>query len=140
MIIEDIFPSILAMAGVAAAEQIGGIIDGVSFVPLLEGDAPAEPERSLVWHFPHCYDQPPYSALRQGGWKLIYWHTDQRYALYNIREDIGESNDRQKAEPEITQRMARTLGALLRERGACMPIVKATENRWRIQVDGNSTR
>lgn len=38
IIIEDFFPTILEVAGVRDARQIGGVIDGRSLVPLLRGD------------------------------------------------------------------------------------------------------
>ena len=39
VMIEDIFPTFLEMAGVTDYKQIGGPIDGVSFVPLLRQQA-----------------------------------------------------------------------------------------------------
>lgn len=66
VIIEDFFPTILEMAGMKSCEQIGGHVDGTSFVPLLRGGTGMPKDRPLVWHFPHCYDQPPYSVIREG--------------------------------------------------------------------------
>jgi len=126
VIIEDFFPSILEMAGVKPCEQIGGHVDGTSFVPLLRGGATMPSDRPLVWHFPHCYDQPPYSVIREGDWKLIYFHLDQRYELYNVREDIGERNEMQGKYPDIMKRLANELHRLLTERGAQMPLLKRT--------------
>ena len=37
MIIEDIFPTFLEMAGAKKFKQADGAMDGVSFVPLLKG-------------------------------------------------------------------------------------------------------
>ena len=59
LIIEDIFPSFLEMAGIKEYEQIGGIIDGKSFVPLLKGENPKTEQRPIFWHYPNTYDQPP---------------------------------------------------------------------------------
>ncbi len=126
LIIEDFFPSILEMARVRHYEQIGGAIDGVSFVPLLRGTADTPKDRCFVWHFPHCYDQPPYSAIRQGDWKLIYFHLDQRYELYNIRDDIEEKRELHGEHPDIAKRLTKKLRKILRERGAQMPISKET--------------
>lgn len=126
VIIEDFFPSILEMAGVQTYEQIGGKIDGLSYVPLLRGDTGMSKDRPLVWHFPHCYDQPPYSVIRQGDWKLIYFHLDQKYELYNIREDIEEKNDLHENHPDIVQRLANNLRRILIERKAQMPVLKKT--------------
>lgn len=126
LIIEDFFPSILEMAGARTCEQIGGIVDGVSFVPLLRGDKARSKGRPLVWHYPHCYDQPPYSVIRQGDCKLIYWHADRRYELYNILKDIGENSDLSKSKPRLVRRLANRLRSILIERGAQMPVSKET--------------
>ncbi|MBE9545594.1 MAG: sulfatase, partial [Proteobacteria bacterium] len=83
VIIEDIFPTILEMAGLEKYPQIGGKIDGVSFAGLLQQKRSQNPDRPLYWHFPHHYGEQPYSTIRQGDWKLIYFHADQKYELYN---------------------------------------------------------
>ncbi len=122
IIIEDIFPTILDIAGVKDYESL----DGQSFVPLLRGESVDVSERALVWHFPHTYDQPAYSAIRRGDWKLIYWHVDQRFELFDLATDIGESNDLAETRSEVVQDLAQTLGATLKARDAQMPVLKST--------------
>jgi arylsulfatase A-like enzyme len=126
VIIEDYFPTLLEMAGVRTPEQIGGHVDGISFAPLLRGGTKTPGDRALVWHFPHCYDQPPYSVIREGDWKLIYFHLDQRYELYNLREDIGEKTDLCGRHPDTAMRLANHLHSILAERDAQMPVLKTT--------------
>jgi arylsulfatase A-like enzyme len=127
VIIEDIFPTFLEMAGVSDYHQIGGVIDGVSFVPLLKQKAGhPKANRAIFWHFPHTYDQPPYSSVRKGDWKLIYHHADGRLELFNLREDISEQNELSSAEPEKLRQMAKVLADFLREAKGRMPIDKAT--------------
>lgn len=127
VIIEDIFPSFLEMAGVKDFRQIGGTIDGVSFVPLLKQKAghPGE-DRAIFWHFPHTYDQPPYSSVRRGDWKLIYHHADDRLELFNLKEDISEQSDLSAERPKTLREMARLLSDFLRETRARLPIDKTT--------------
>jgi arylsulfatase A-like enzyme len=127
VIIEDIFPSFLEMAGVEDYRQIGGTIDGVSFVPLLKRKA-GHPggDRPIFWHFPHTYDQPPYSSVRKGNWKLIYHHADARLELFNLKEDISEQNDLSADKPETLREMAGLLSDFLRETRARLPIDKTT--------------
>jgi arylsulfatase A-like enzyme len=126
VIIEDIFPTFLEIAGVRRYRQIGGKIDGVSFVPLLRGKRPVDRDRPLFWHFPHCYDQPPYSAIRRGDFKLIYFHSDQHLELYNLRDNISESENLAESRGDLVESLARKLGRLLRDCNADMPIVKGT--------------
>jgi len=127
LIIEDFFPSILEIAGVKRYKQIGGKIDGKSFVPLLLGKKVNTKERSFIWHFPHYYNNEPYSVIREGDWKLIYWYLDGKTELYNIHDDISESKDLLSTYPEIAERLAKKLGNYLKSVGAKTPIDKATK-------------
>ncbi len=126
LIIEDIFPTFLEMAGVTQFEQIGGTIDGISFVPLLNQQPPADPQRPIFWHFPNTYDQPPYSSVRKGDWKLIYQHVDRGLELYNLRTDISERQNLAASEPAKLREMAHTLTDFLRSAKAPMPTDKTT--------------
>jgi len=126
VIIEDIFPTILEMAGVQDYGQVGGTIDGVSFVSLLRQTDGYPKDRPLFWHFPHCYDQPPYSAVRQGRWKLIYFYHDQHYELYDLGEDIGESHDLFEQRRDVAERLAATLHDFLVGAKAHIPSLRRT--------------
>ena len=135
VIIEDFFPSVLQMAGIDPPQQIGGVIDGRSFVPQLRGSEGLSQGRSLVWHYPnHWGPTGPginfCSALRKDDWKLVYYHDalrkDGPFELFNLSEDIGESNNLAAAYPERVAELAGDLAEKLIEYDAQMPIVKAT--------------
>ncbi len=122
LIIEDFFPSILEMAGIKSNVNI----DGKSFTPLLKGENIDNSEREFFWHFPHNYDFEPYSVIRKGDWKLIYWYKDGKKELYNIPEDISEKNDMSSARPQIVNDLSNRLGKYLKSVGAKAPTEKAT--------------
>ena len=126
IIIEDIFPTFLEMADVKNYDQIGGTIDGISFVPLLKQNREYPKDRPLFWHFPHNYDVEPYSAMRKGNWKLIYFHTDNHFELYNLKDDIGETSNLIENHRDIAKSLANELRLFLIETNADMPIVKDT--------------
>jgi arylsulfatase A-like enzyme len=87
----DWYPTLLDLAGVSVpAEQV---VDGVSLVPVLKGGTIKE--RPLFWHYPHYGNQggEPSSIILEGDWKLIYYHEDNHYELYNITNDIGEQEN-----------------------------------------------
>jgi arylsulfatase A-like enzyme len=129
LVIEDFFPTILELAGADWRGKTLQTVDGVSFVPLLRGEEKSPGDRTFVWHFPHNYSgQGPFSAIRQGPWKLIYHHADRRLELFNIDDDIGESRDLAKANPAKTKALAKLLGDRLRDSKALMPIDKATSH------------
>ena len=122
VIVDDIFPTFLEMAGLEIPHN-----DGVSWVPILQGNTPppATP-RELLWHYPNFYDQPPYSSLRYGEWKLIYWHVDQSLELFNLADDIGETTNLADEHPEILRDMVQRLTRQLQDKGAQFATIKAT--------------
>jgi arylsulfatase A-like enzyme len=126
VVIEDFFPTILEMAGVKNARTIQ-TVDGVSFVPLLKGAGHTSADRAFIWHFPNNYSgQGPFSALRQGPWKLIYHHASRKLELFNLDDDIGEKADLAPANPAKVAELSRLLTARLRALDAQMPLDKMT--------------
>ncbi len=126
LIIEDLFPTILNMAGISRFSQIGGTIDGKSLTPLMRGKQYKGSERAFFWHFPHNYGFEPYSVIRKGDWKLVYWYKSSKLELYNIPNDISEASDLAAANPDIVKRLARELGDYLRSVQAGRPSLVAT--------------
>ena len=126
LIIEDFFPSILEMAGVKKYHQIGGKIDGKSFVSLLKGKKGISKHRQFVWHFPHNYGFEPYSVILQEDWKLIYWYKESKLELYNIQEDISEAKNLAFLNPLKTKNLAIKLGNYLRKADAGRPSFKVS--------------
>jgi arylsulfatase A-like enzyme len=115
----DFYPTMLELAGLPL--QPKQHVDGVSLVPLLEGGEIAE--RALFWHYPHYGNQggEPSSIIRSGDWKLIYYHEDGRYELYDLSADIGEQNDLAPQQPETVAGLRKRLVAWLTETGAQFP-------------------
>ena len=68
----------------------------------------------------------PYSAVRQGRWKLIYFHADRRFELYDLSRDVGEEHDLAREQPEEVRRLARVLGLWMRDARAQMSIDTTT--------------
>jgi arylsulfatase A-like enzyme len=127
-IIEDLFPTFLEMGGLESYDQIGSIIDGKSIVPLIKGKKNKLKNREIFWHFPHIMHKPyvPYSSIRKGDWKLIYFHTNRELELYNLKNDIGEEKNLVKENSEKTKELSTILSDFLRETKAVMSIDKRT--------------
>ena len=85
----DLFPTVAAAAGI----EIDHLIDGVDITPALKGGSLQR--EALFWHYPHYSNQGghPGGAVREGDYKLFERFEDGRVHLYNLRDDIGESND-----------------------------------------------
>ena len=132
VIIEDFFSTILEIAGIQDAEQIGGVIDGISFVHALRGRTePIPSERALHWHFPNHWGPKgpgigPSSAIRRGDWKLIHYYDGRPAELFNIPADLGESTNLAIQNPQIAQSLADDLRKFLNDAKAQYPLEKRT--------------
>ncbi|MEQ6118204.1 sulfatase [Reichenbachiella sp. MALMAid0571] len=133
VIIEDIFPSFLEMAGLK--EEAGKSIDGISFLPLLAKKGQYPIDRPLYWHFPNTYDQPPYSSVRKGDWKLIYHHTDRKIEVFNLKEDLGEQTDLSETNAAKTKELANLLTEHLIATKAQMPTDKISGKLVEYPID-----
>lgn len=131
VMIEDFFPTILEMAGVESATSSEAPVDGISFVPLIDGSADPSADRALIWNFPNIWGlRGPgidlSCAIRRGPWKLIYNYASGEKELYNIEKDLGEITNLVNAYPDITERLSGELGDTLRKLDAQRPYVKST--------------
>lgn len=116
----DFYPTILDFASLPA--QPHQHKDGVSVMPVLKHGI--LPERPLYWHYPHYGNQggEPSSIIRKGDWKLIYYHEDLRYELYNLKMDISESEPLMTQYPEKVKELRTLLDAWLVEVNAKIPV------------------
>ena len=111
----DWFATIAAAAG---ADAKG---DGVDVRPLLRGDA--IPARPLYWHYPHYHPggATPYSAVRDGDWRLVHFYEDARVELYHLRDDPAEKTDLAATQPDRVQSLRAQLDAWRASVGAQAP-------------------
>ncbi|MCG7859810.1 sulfatase, partial [Flavihumibacter sediminis] len=70
-----------------------------------------------------------YSAIRKGDWKLVYSMRQQKLELYNLKEDIGEQQDKALQHPEKVKELSKLLSDQLRIWKAPMLTYKANGNR-----------
>lgn len=115
----DFYPTILEIAGLPLRPSQHS--DGVSLVPALKGEGLAE--RSLFWHYPHYGNQggEPSAITMNDRWKLIHYFEDSRNELYDLTQDIGETNDLAEQHPEVVNSMLKSLLEWQSEVGAKMP-------------------
>ena len=125
----DLFPTLLAAAGLEVPHD-GVARDGLDLAPILDGGS-LESERVLVWHQPHFWGARgpgiwPYSAVRVGDWKLIYWHAQHYFELYDLAHDVGESLNFATSDGARVRELARILAEQLRSMGAQMSLDATT--------------
>ena len=103
----------------AATKSRDSPLDGVSLVPLLKQTGDIR-RKALYWHYPHYSPQHsrPSGAIRHGEYKLISFYEDGRRELYNLKSDIGETNNLVDVEPERVRELERELADWIRSVGA----------------------
>lgn len=125
VIIEDFFPTVLEMAGIRKYKTVQ-TVDGISFVPLLHDSGKADKNRKLYWNFPNLWGNtgPGIGAtatIRDGDWKLVYYYETGEKELFNIKEDIGEKQNRTAEQPRLVRKLSGELGCYLRAVDAQRP-------------------
>jgi arylsulfatase A-like enzyme len=116
----DLYPTCLAAAGLPLRPHQH--LDGLNLQPLFAGSASLD-RKSLFWHFPHYNEHPssvPSSVIRRGPWKLIETFDPEGLELYNLAEDLGETNNLAAANPELVKDLWRELDAWRQDVGAEM--------------------
>lgn len=141
LIIEDFFPTILDMAQVRERKTVQ-TVDGVSFMPMLEGKSTRYDKRNLYWNYPNLWgnEGPGIGStctVRKGDWKLIYYYETGKKELFNITNDIGETANRAEQNPRLVKKLSRELGKFLRGADAQRPSFKTTGKPcpWPDEVD-----
>lgn len=122
----DLFPTLTELAGVKAEKSITKAFDGVSLKPILVNNKKKLNRKSLYWHYPHYHSEgaTPYSAVRQGDWKLIHIIESNTYELYNLKDDISESNNLSAIYPALTKKLIKNLEEWKLDVNAQMPVKK----------------
>ncbi|NSW95383.1 MAG: sulfatase [Bacteroidales bacterium] len=123
----DFFPTIAEMCGI---KELPEGIDGISLLPLFKNDE--MPERPLFWHYPHYSNQgvEPGSAIRLGRYKLIDSFEKEALELYDIENDISETNDISSAEPEKTKELFKLLDDWRKSNNAKMMMPNKNYNNY----------
>ncbi|SKB37952.1 sulfatase [Daejeonella lutea] len=78
-------------------------LDGVSLTSALKGNKP-NPSRSFFWHYPlnspHFLGGRSAGSIVSGDWKLIEFFDNKSVELYNLKQDISETNNLASKNPE----------------------------------------
>ena len=128
VVTQDLFPTILEASGVMDDVPDARVVDGLDLREVCAGKTPVSfDERAIVFHQPHVWGPKgpgiwPYSGLRVGKWKLLYFHAGRRFELYDLSTDLGETEDLSDRHPEVVNELASVLGEWMRDAGAQMSI------------------
>jgi len=122
----DFFPTMLELASLPLMPERHA--DGQSLVPLLKQQS--TDHGPLVWHYPHYHGSTwtPGAAIRDGDWKLIELYEFGETELYNLKRDVGESNNLAAAEPARVQALQQQLRDWQQSMNAKMPVADPDYN------------
>ncbi|MEM9345304.1 MAG: sulfatase [Planctomycetota bacterium] len=136
----DILPTVAAMTGANLPELK---IDGKDIGPLLSGEAEDSPHEAYLFYY-----GGELHAVRVGDWKLHTRHKWRRVvtkgkdgypgrqdypvieqSLFNLKDDIGETNDVSEQHPEIVEKLLKVVDQARAELGDRITKQEGTEVR-----------
>jgi arylsulfatase A-like enzyme len=130
----DFYPTFCELTGAGLPK--GQAQDGLSLVPLLKGKVKTLGERPIFWHFPAylqsyssvineqrdpLFRSRPCSIIRLGDWKLHQYFEDGGLELYNLKQDISESTNLAKKNPQKTAQLLKELEQWRKQINAPVP-------------------
>lgn len=117
----DYLPTICEAAGASLPGDRE--IDGVSLLEHLKSGGRTRLNRQAIyWHFPHYRGSiVPYSIIRAGDWKLIKRYEGKTFELFNLKDDLSETNELSERMPEKVRELDSKLTAWLEKSQSKMP-------------------
>ena len=91
----DFMPTVAEIINAEMPEKI----DGISYLPELTGQGEQKKHDYLYWEF---HENNGRQAVRMGDWKAVKYdvHNNGEIELYNLSDDVAESNNLAKQYPE----------------------------------------
>ncbi|MRR52802.1 MAG: aryl-sulfate sulfohydrolase, partial [Rhodocyclaceae bacterium] len=113
----DLYPTLLEATGTDRPANY--TLDGASYFKLLTSGGKTTPARDpIFWHFPGylgagpgSWRTTPAGVIRSGNWKLHEFFEDGRLELYNLDDDLGETNNLAARLPAKTKELQAQLAA-----------------------------
>ena len=122
----DIYPTLCEAAGIPIDHEI----DGLSFLPLLEGK-PIEPFERPMFYVRRegglRYQGQDYYGMRRGDWKLLHNGPFEPLELFNMADDPAEQNDLAQKRRDVFGPMSAALRRHIQQGGA-VPWQKPAED------------
>ena len=113
----DLYPTFARVAGIP---ELPANIDGIDVTDHLLSSTPLQRD-TLFWHYPHYHHGVPSGSIRKGDYKLIEYFEDGKLELFNLKTDLGETNNLIEQKPDLAAQLHRELVAWRNEVDAQMP-------------------
>jgi len=94
----DFLPTVAELVDAELPEDVH--TDGVSLVEFLKGGS-APKREYFYWEL---HEKASIQAIRFGDWKAVRNGPDQPVELYNLKNDVGETNDLADEKPELVKK------------------------------------
>ena len=119
----DFFPTLASIVGESVSSE--RTIDGVDLSAVVTENSDAAVTDTFFYYRGNALE-----AVRVGDWKL-HLHKGQEplNALYNLREDVGETHDLYQAKPAIVAELMKTVEAMREELGDALHDMPGTARR-----------
>lgn len=101
----DVLPTLLNVADVETTQEF----DGYDLSPYLTGQAGNHRPQEFLMYLPIDHRNDFFAVFREGGLKLHYFFADDSFQLYDIPNDLTESNDLTSTNPKEVVRLARKM-------------------------------
>jgi len=98
----DIFPTATDIALAKTPENL----DGISFLPTLLGKVQTNHHDFLYWEF---HERGFQQAVRMGQWKAVRPQAGMPLELYDLKADLGETNNVAQTHPEVVAKLEQYL-------------------------------
>lgn len=106
----DFYPSLVVLTGGIPDNGL----DGENIFDRMKKGT-SKVQRALFWHFPAYLEgyqglgkdfrATPYSIIRSGDWKLIYYYEDKSMELFNLKNDRMERNNLVNLQPTLAKEL-----------------------------------
>lgn len=131
----DIFPTVLGLADLPLLPKQH--LDGMNLAPLLEGTSSKLERQAIFFHLPHYHHintMGPSGAVRAGDYKLIEVFETGKKELYNLKQDIGETQDLSQEKTELVEQLSQMIEEWRKSSGSQMATLNpdyTSDKDWR---------
>ncbi|MEM8783296.1 MAG: sulfatase [Planctomycetota bacterium] len=123
VVTHDLHPTILTAAGAPLFEDFQPIDGAALNDTLAGGPGPDRGDKPIVIHYPHYSGQAgrPGGTIIEGDWKLIQSYETGGLELYNLADDLGETNNLAGVETERAESLRVKMHQFLVDTDAQVP-------------------